>query len=74
MATIYEVAALAGVSTATVSRALNGGSVSAEKARRVRDAADTLNFTINRTARDLRRQHSEVIAIRGPGRPRSGSH
>lgn len=66
MATIYEVAALAGVSTATVSRALNGGSVSPEKARRVRDAADSLNFTINRTARDLRRQHSEVIALLVP--------
>ncbi|MGC4154170.1 MAG: LacI family DNA-binding transcriptional regulator [Propionicimonas sp.] len=66
MATIYEVAALAGVSTATVSRALNGGSVSPETTRRVREAADTLNFTINRTARDLRRQHSEVIALLVP--------
>jgi LacI family transcriptional regulator len=66
MATIYEVAALAGVSPATVSRVLNGRSVSAEKARLVRKAADTLNFTVNRTARDLRRRHSEVIALLVP--------
>jgi LacI family transcriptional regulator len=66
MATIYEVAARAGVSTATVSRVLNGHSVSAEKARLVRKAADDLNFTVNRTARDLRRQHTEVIALLVP--------
>ncbi|HWM32652.1 MAG TPA: LacI family DNA-binding transcriptional regulator [Pseudolysinimonas sp.] len=66
MATIYEVAALAGVSPATVSRVLNGRSVSPEKARLVRDAAEKLNFTVNRTARDLRRQHSEVIALLVP--------
>jgi LacI family transcriptional regulator len=63
MATIYEVAANAGVSPATVSRVFNGTKVSAEKAQRVREAASALNFTPNRTARSLRRQHSEVIAL-----------
>jgi LacI family transcriptional regulator len=63
MATIYEVAALAGVSPATVSRVLNGTAVSAEKSRLVRDAAAQLKYTPNRTARSLRRQHSEVIAL-----------
>lgn len=63
MATIYEVAALAGVSPATVSRVLNGIAVSPSYAERVRAAAEELNFTPNRTARTLRRQSSEVIAL-----------
>lgn len=61
--TIYEVATLAGVSPATVSRVFNGVSVSAPKVRAVRDAARQLNFVPNRTARTLRRQESEVIAL-----------
>ena len=63
MATIYEVAARAGVSPATVSRVLNGSPVSADKARRVRQAAEELHFVPNRTARRLRRQVSELIAL-----------
>lgn len=63
MATIYDVAALAGVSPATVSRVFNGTNVSAEKIDAVRAAAAQLNFTPNRAARSLRRQSSEVIAL-----------
>jgi LacI family transcriptional regulator len=63
MATIYEVAELAGVSPATVSRVFNGTRVSEAKERRVREAADELRFVPNRTARTLRRQNSEVIAL-----------
>lgn len=63
MSTIYEVAALAGVSPATVSRVVNGQRVSEEKSALVRAAAAELNFTPNRTARTLRRQNSEVIAL-----------
>ncbi|MFC0680059.1 LacI family DNA-binding transcriptional regulator [Lysobacter korlensis] len=63
MATIYEVATLAGVSPATVSRVMNGLRVSPEKAELVRSAAAKLKFTPNRTARTLRRQNSEVIAL-----------
>jgi LacI family transcriptional regulator len=63
MSTIYEVAALAGVSPATVSRVFNGLSVSSEKIRLVRDAAEVLKFTPNRTARRLRNQSSELIAL-----------
>ena len=63
MATIYDVAALAGVSPATVSRVFNGVTVSPDKTRSVRDAAAELHFTPNRTARTLRRQSSEVIAL-----------
>jgi LacI family transcriptional regulator len=63
MATIYEVAALAGVSPATVSRVMNGMNVSAERSKRVRDAAEQLSFTPNRVARTLRKRNSEVIAL-----------
>lgn len=63
MATIYDVAELAGVSPATVSRVFNGTSVSVEKAKAVRDAAKELKFVPNRTARTLRRQSSEVIGL-----------
>jgi LacI family transcriptional regulator, galactose operon repressor len=63
MATIYEVAALAGVSPATVSRVLNGQAVSEDKTKRVRAAAEKLGFTPNKTARRLRKQSSEIIAL-----------
>jgi LacI family transcriptional regulator len=62
-ATIYDVAALAGVSPATVSRVLNGTAVSPEKAQKVRDAAQALDFRPNRTARMLRTGGSEIIAL-----------
>ena len=54
MATIYDVAALAGVSPATVSRVFNGTKVSDDKVAAVRDAAERLSFTPNRAARTLR--------------------
>jgi len=63
MATIYEVAKLAGVSPATVSRVFNGMGVSEDKTAAVRDAARQLGFTPNRTARTLRKRASEVIAL-----------
>lgn len=63
MATIYEVAARAGVSPATVSRVFNGQPVSADKVRRVHEAARELRYVPNRTARRLRRQTSELIAL-----------
>jgi LacI family transcriptional regulator len=58
------VAALAGVSTATVSRALNGKStVAPELAARVLEAAATLGYRPNGPARNLRRQETAVIAL-----------
>lgn len=63
MSTIYEVAALAGVSPATVSRVFNGITVSPEKSELVRRAATELAFTPNRAARSLRTRSSEVIAL-----------
>jgi LacI family transcriptional regulator len=63
VATIYEVAARAGVSPATVSRVLNGIKVSPSNVAAVRAAAKELNFSPSRTARSLRKQNSEVIAL-----------
>ncbi|WP_238007488.1 LacI family DNA-binding transcriptional regulator [Dactylosporangium sp. AC04546] len=52
--TIYEVARRAGVSIATVSRALRGSQlVTAETRRRVVEAAEALSFTPSRSARSL---------------------
>jgi LacI family transcriptional regulator len=45
MTTIYEVARLAGVSPATVSRVFNGVGVSETKTIAVREAARQLKFT-----------------------------
>ncbi len=63
MSTIYEVARLAGVSPATVSRVFNGITVNPGNVVRVRQAAEQLQFTPNRTARRLRRQTSEVMCL-----------
>lgn len=64
MATISDVAKRAGVSTATVSRTLNGKStVDPSLARRVRDAAAELGYHPNGLARNLRRQETAVLAL-----------
>ncbi|RSD13775.1 LacI family DNA-binding transcriptional regulator [Amycolatopsis eburnea] len=64
MATISDVAALAGVSTATVSRALNGKStVDPMLAERVAHAVQQLGYTPNGLARSLRRRETAVLAL-----------
>jgi LacI family transcriptional regulator, galactose operon repressor len=64
MATINDVAARAGVSTATVSRALNGKStVDPALAARVLAAALALGYQPNGPARNLRRQEAAVLAL-----------
>ncbi len=64
MPTISDVAAMAGVSTATVSRALNGKStVAPELVVRVTDAARALGYQPNGPARNLRRQETAVLAL-----------
>lgn len=64
MATISDVAARAGVSTATVSRALNGKStVDPALVTRVLDAARELGYQPNGPARNLRRQEAAVVAL-----------
>lgn len=62
--TYQEIARLAGVSTATVSRVLSGtGPVSSELRRRVLDAAEQLSYHSNRAARALRRQRADTIGL-----------
>lgn len=63
MTTIYQVAKLAGVSPSTVSRVFNGTSVRPKLERRVRAAAEQLAYIPNRTARNLRKQSSDTIAL-----------
>lgn len=62
--TIRQVAALAGVSTATVSRVLSrSGRVSPELDARVRAAAAQLNYQPNRAARNLRARQGSTVAV-----------
>ncbi|MFC7345022.1 LacI family DNA-binding transcriptional regulator [Saccharopolyspora griseoalba] len=64
MANISDVAALAGVSTATVSRALNGkATVDPELSARVLAAAEELGYRPNGPARNLRKQETAVLAL-----------
>ncbi|MGH4021111.1 MAG: LacI family DNA-binding transcriptional regulator [Pseudonocardiaceae bacterium] len=64
MATIHDVAARAGVSTATVSRALNGkSSVDPALVERVVAAARELDYLPHGVARNLRRQATTVWAL-----------
>lgn len=63
MTTMAEVAARAGVSTATVSRALSGKTVKPELLEAVRSAAAELDYRLDKTARSLRRRYSEVLAL-----------
>ncbi len=66
MSTIYDVAALAKVSPATVSRVMNGGKASPDRVKAVMAAAAKLDFVPNRNARRLRTQASELIAMLVP--------
>ncbi|MEZ5399305.1 MAG: LacI family DNA-binding transcriptional regulator [Bryobacteraceae bacterium] len=62
--TVKEVAALAGVSTATVSRVLSGsGPVSDELAEKVHSAARALAYKPNRVARNLRSQETHTVGV-----------
>jgi DNA-binding LacI/PurR family transcriptional regulator len=64
MATIKDIAKLAGVSQGTVSNVLNGkGIVSSKKILLVEEAARTLGYTINQKAKLLRKGSSKTIAL-----------
>lgn len=54
VATLHAVAKAAGVSTATVSKALNGLPVSPENLARVQEAAEALGYVPNQAARSIR--------------------
>src|SRR5436309_8601035 len=64
MATIKDVARLAGVSPATASQALNGRPrVNAETRERVVDAAAKLRYSPNLHGRRLARRRAECVAV-----------
>ena len=65
MASITDVARLAGVSTATVSRVVSDApyAVSAETRERVLDAARTLDYVPNALARGLLKSHVPVVGV-----------
>lgn len=64
VATLKDIANLAGVSQGTVSNVLNGrGNVSSEKIKLVESAIAQLGYTINERAKLLRKGHSNIIAL-----------
>ncbi|GAB2607495.1 LacI family DNA-binding transcriptional regulator [Kribbella endophytica] len=66
-ATIHDVARIAAVSTATVSRVLSGGkAVSAEVSDRVRAAAREVGYRPNPAAQTLLRGRSQTIGVVAP--------
>lgn len=67
MATIADVAKLAGLSRATVSRVINNHPyVSDEKKKLVKEAMEALHYYPNSTAQKLRSQKTETIAVLVP--------
>lgn len=64
MTTIKDVAQLAGVSVATVSRVINDrGYVHADTRKKVEDAVKALNFSPNEVARSLYKRKSKLIGL-----------
>ena len=63
--TLDDLAALSGVSRATVSRVLNGGTVAEDTRRRVLDVVTRTNFRPNAAARTLASGRSGVVGVQG---------
>lgn len=63
MATIKDVARMAGVSVSTVSKYINGGNVRPENVEPIRSAIEQLEFRVNPFARSLKTQRSRYIGI-----------
>lgn len=63
MATIKDVARMAGVSIATVSKFINGGNVRLENVDAISKAIETLDYRVNPFARSLKTQRSRAIGI-----------
>ena len=63
MATIKDVARLAGVSVSTISKYLNGGNVLDENAEAIRKAIAELDYRVNPFARSLKTQRSKAIGV-----------
>ena len=65
MATIKDVARMAGASMSTVSKYINGGNVRGEKADAIQNAINALDYRVNPFARSLKTQRSRSIGILG---------
>ena len=64
MATIKDVARLAGVSVATVSRVINGSPKASEASRiAVQSAMESLSYHPNANARALAQQATETVGL-----------
>jgi len=63
MATIKDVARMAGVSMSTVSKYMNGGSVRKENVVSIREAITALDFRVNPFARGLKAQRNRSVGI-----------
>jgi len=63
MATIKDVARLAGVSVSTISKYINGGHVRPENVEAIRSAIAALDYRVNPFARSLKTQRSRSIGI-----------
>lgn len=61
--TIYDVAEAAGVSIATVSRVITGGSASVRAKEKVQQAMESLNYHPSSVARGLDRQSTRTLAL-----------
>ena len=63
MATIKDVARMAGVSPSTVSKYLNGGNVLGDNVESIRKAIAALDYRVNPFARNLKSQRIRSIGI-----------
>lgn len=63
-ATSFDIAHMAGVSQSTVSRALNDSPLVNQETRdRVKQIARELNYKVDKNASNLRKQHSQTLAL-----------
>ncbi len=63
MATIKDVAKMAGVAPSTISKFINGGSVRAENAEAIREAISALDYRVDPFARGLKARRNRSVGV-----------